>query len=249
MTEGFATPALAWQQATIERVETRSRTLKSFFLRPSSPFDHLAGQHVELRLTAPDGYQARRAYSIASAPGESEAIELGIDLLQNGEVSPYFHEVAAVGDEIEMRGPIGGHFIWRPEDGGPMLLVAGGSGIVPLLSIARHRARTGSAAPMLLLYSARTAADLAWGDELATFAGEGAGFQLAVTLTRETPANAAWLDRRIDSAMVRDCLERLPALPVRVYICGSNAFVGAAADGVIDAGVPPDIVRTERYGE
>ena len=251
MTEatGYDTPALVWQDATIMRIERRSTRLSSFFLRLSRPFDHRAGQHVEVRLTAPDGYAARRAYSIASAPGEGGMIELGIERLENGEVSPYFHEVAQAGDTVELRGPIGGHFVWSQGDSGPVLLVGGGSGVVPLLSIARQHAAVGSTVPMLLLYSARTAADLAYGDELAVLTGAAKGFELMVTLTREAPTAPGWFGRRIDRAMIEECLARLPAPPTRVFICGSNAFVNAAADGVVDAGVPAEIVRTERYGE
>lgn len=243
-----APQGLVWQKAKITAIERRSRTISSFFFRPERPFDFLAGQHVEVRLTAPDGYQARRAYSIASAPGAGEVIELGIDKLENGEVSPYFHEVVEIGDEIELRGPIGGHFIWREGEGGPLLLVGGGSGVVPLLSIARHRARTGTDAAMLLLFSARSRADMPFVEELEALAAKGDGFQLVETLTREKPVTPGVLDRRIDAAMVADCLKRLPGPPLRVYICGSNGFVNTAADGVIAAGVPAEIVRTERYG-
>lgn len=243
-----APQGLVWQSATITAIERRSRTISSFFFRPERPFDFIAGQHVEVRLTAPDGYQARRAYSIASAPGSGEAIELGIEKLEDGEVSPFFHEVAEVGDEIELRGPIGGHFIWREEEGGPLLLVGGGSGVVPLLSILRQRARIGSDAPMLLLFSARTRSDMAFVEELEGLAAKGTGFQLVETLTREKPARPGVFDRRIDAAMVADCLKRLPAPPLRVYVCGSNGFVNTAADGVIAAGVPAEAVRTERYG-
>jgi ferredoxin-NADP reductase len=243
-----APQGLAWQKATIMGIERRSRTVSSFFFRPERPFDFLAGQHVEVRLTAPDGYQARRAYSIASAPMTGDVIELGIEKLENGEVSPYFHEVAEIGDDVELRGPIGGHFIWREEEGGPLLLVGGGSGVVPLLSIVRHRARTGSAAPILLLFSARTRADMPFIEELEGIAAKAGGLQLVETLTRETPANPDVFSRRIDAAMIADCLKRLPGSPLRVYVCGSNGFVNTAADGVIAAGVPAEIVRTERYG-
>ncbi|RUW71226.1 FAD-binding oxidoreductase, partial [Mesorhizobium sp. M1E.F.Ca.ET.063.01.1.1] len=132
-------PQSPWQTATISRIEKRTPRVTSFWFQPSRPFTHLAGQHVDVRLTAPDGYQARRSYSIASAPEAGAGIELAIERLDDGEVSPFFHDVAAVGDEIELRGPLGGHFIWEASDGGPVLLVGGGSGVVPLMAMVRHR--------------------------------------------------------------------------------------------------------------
>src|SRR5206468_10076052 len=148
-----AAPA-RWHEAVIERIVHRTPRITSVFLR--APIGaHVAGQHVDVRLTAPDGYQAQRSYSIASAPG-TEAIELAIERLEHGEVSPFFHEVARPGDTVEVRGPIGGHFVWRAEDGGPILLIAGGSGIVPLMAIARHRATAALETIALLVYSART---------------------------------------------------------------------------------------------
>ncbi|TIT29198.1 MAG: oxidoreductase, partial [Mesorhizobium sp.] len=129
-----------WQTARIVRIEKRTPRVTSFFFKLSRPFVHQAGQHVDVRLTAPDGYQARRSYSIASAPESRGTIELAIERLEDGEVSPFFHEVAAIGDEIELRGPLGGHFIWSASDGGPILLVGGGSGVVPLMAMVRHRA-------------------------------------------------------------------------------------------------------------
>src|SRR5215472_10554512 len=132
-------PAVRWQTAVVKDIITRTPRIKSFILLPSRPFKFVAGQHVDVRLTAPDGYRATRAYSIASAPEDSPQIELAIERLEDGEVSPYFHEVVEIGDSIEFRRPLGGHFIWSKIDGGPLLLIGGGSGLVPLMAIIRHR--------------------------------------------------------------------------------------------------------------
>ncbi|TIS97147.1 FAD-binding oxidoreductase, partial [Mesorhizobium sp.] len=155
-----------WQTVTIRRIEKRTPRVTSFFLRPSRPFAYRAGQHVDVRLTAPDGYQARRSYSIASAPESGETIELAIERLEDGEVSPFFHEVAAVDDEVELRGPLGGHFVWSDSDGGPLLLVGGGSGVVPLMAMIRHRAARKSAVPAALVFSSRIWDEVIFRDEL-----------------------------------------------------------------------------------
>jgi len=153
----------SWQQAAIERIVVQTPRVKSFFLR--TPIErHVAGQHLDVRLTAEDGYHAQRAYSIASAPGD--AIELAIEELAEGEVSPYFHEVAQPGDTFEVRGPLGGHFVWNASDGGPVLLVGGGSGVAPLMAMARERNRAAPRVPMLLVYSSRTWEDVIFRDEL-----------------------------------------------------------------------------------
>ena len=184
-------PAARWTEARITRIERRTPRLSSVFLQAALA-PHVAGQHVDVRLTAPDGYQAQRSYSIASAPGAAE-IELAIERLDDGEVSPYFHEVAQPGDTIEVRGPIGGHFIWRPEDGGPVLLVAGGSGIAPLMAIARAWSSAAATTPMLLFYSARTWDDLVYRDELLAMATRTAAFTFVAATTRGPQAAAAGL--------------------------------------------------------
>ncbi len=201
-----------------------------------------------MRLTAPDGYRAQRSYSIASAPETTSHIELAIERLDDGEVSPFFHEVVEVGDEIELSEPIGGHFIWRAGDGGPVLLIGGGSGVVPFMSMARHRALAGSTAPMLLLFSARTRDDLLFGEELAQLRHRRDGFDLIATLTREPIPPDGVLKGRIDADMIAAALAKLPGKPKRVYICGSNPFVENAAQHAIDAGVEPGLIATERYG-
>ncbi len=163
-------------------------------------------------------------------------------------MSPFFHEVAEVGDEIELRGPLGGHFVWSVEDGGPLLLVGGGSGVAPLMSMIRHHAAQGSAPPALLLFSARTWDEIIFRNELLELDDRQAGFSVVFTLTRETARRPGDYSRRVDAAIMTDVLAMLPAAPKHVFICGSNPFVEAAADSVIAAGVPPSTIRTERYG-
>jgi ferredoxin-NADP reductase len=238
--------AARWTEARITRIERRTPRLTSVFLQAALA-PHLAGQHIDVRLTAPDGYQAQRSYSIASAPGDGE-IELAIERLDDGEVSPYFHEVAQPGDTIEVRGPIGGHFIWRPEDGGPVLLVAGGSGIAPLMAIARAWSGAMATTPMLLFYSARTWDDLVYRDELLAMAARTAAFTFVAATTRGRKARPEDFERRLDGPMLRDILGRWDRTPAHAYVCGSNAFVGTAADHLVGAGVPARLIRTERYG-
>jgi ferredoxin-NADP reductase len=239
---------LVWQPAVITRILPRTPRVSSFFLKPQTPLAHRAGQHVDIRLVAPDGYEARRGYSIASAPEAGAEIELAIERLENGEVSPFFHEVAEVGDEIEIRGPLGGHFVWSVGDGGPVLLVAAGSGIAPLMSMARHRAARGSTVPMLLLASARTRGDVIFRDELTALDATRTGFQFVTTLTRESAPGEGDFNRRIDAAMMADVLARVPEMPLLAFLCGSNAFVDAAAEALLAAGLSAETIRTERYG-
>jgi ferredoxin-NADP reductase len=222
--------------------------VKSFVFAPAAPFPFRAGQHVDVRLTAPDGYQTERSYSIASAPEQTNGIELAIERLDDGEVSPFFHDVAQVGDTIELRGPIGGHFVWSIEDGGPLLLLGGGSGVVPLMSMLRHRAAQGSRIPTLLLFSVRTWEDVIFRDELIALHDRNDGFKLALALTRDRPRREEDFGRRVDGAMIEKLLTRLPASPRHVFICGGNPFVEAAADGALQAGVSAPMIRTERYG-
>jgi len=207
----------------------------------------VAGQHVDVRLTAPDGYQAQRSYSIASAPGSGE-VELVIERLENGEVSPYFHEVAQPGDTIEVRGPIGGHFVWRAADGGPTLLVAGGSGVVPLMAITRDWLVTGTETPMLLAYSARTWEELVFRDELLDIQARQPNFTFIATTTRGSRHRPEDFDRRVDRALLREVLTRWNGTAHAVYICGSNAFVEAATTGLVLEAVPAERIRTERFG-
>jgi ferredoxin-NADP reductase len=202
---------------------------------------HVAGQHVDVRLTAEDGYQAQRSYSIASAP-ESPRLELTVEELPDGEVSPYLVEDAAVGDQFEVRGPIGGYFTWDASVGGPLLLVAGGSGVVPLMAMIRHRRAVGSDADARLLLSVKTRADIIYRDEL-----EASGAAVHVTLTREAPADWTGATGRIDLELLR-AVGPAPDAGVHVYVCGPTPFVEEAARLLVALGHPPQAVRTERFG-
>lgn len=238
----------AWSEARIVGVERLTPRVSAFTLTPAEPFAFRAGQHVDVRLTAPDGYQARRSYSIASAPETPHQIELAIEKLDDGEVSPFFHEVAEVGDAIEIRGPIGGHFVWSAADGGPLLLIGAGSGVAPLMAMLRHRAASGATIPTALLLAARARAEAPYVNELQKLAEAGDGFALTLALSRETELRAGEFGRRIDADIVAATLARLPAPPAHAFVCGSNAFVNAATEGLAAAGVPAATVRTERYG-
>ncbi len=237
-----------WQAATIAAIVPRTVRVTSYFFRLAAPFAFRAGQHVDVRLTAPDGYQAQRSYSIASAPEDGGDLELAIERLDDGEVSPYFHDVAMVGDTVELHGPIGGHFVWSVGDGGPLLLLGGGSGVVPLMAMIRHRAARGAGVPAILAYSARTWDEVIFRDELLALHDRRDGFDLVLAMTREAARRAVDQSRRIDAAMILDLLARLPQRPGRVFVCGSNPFVTAAADGLVEAGIPAAGIRIERYG-
>jgi len=238
---------IAWQEVAVTRIVEQTPTVKSFFLMPQRWTSFVAGQHVDVRLTAPDGYQAERSYSVGSAPGAPE-VELVIERLTEGEVSPFFHEVVMPGDAIEIRGPIGGHFVWRKEDGGPVLLVGGGSGVVPLMSMLRARAALAPDVPMALVYSARTVGDVIFRNEMLARAEAEPGFALHVAVTRETPADERFHAGRIDAALIGEVLAGLGGAPRHAYVCGSNPFVDAATGLLIDMGVRFETIRTERYG-
>jgi Flavodoxin reductases (ferredoxin-NADPH reductases) family 1 len=241
-----AAPALGWHEAVIERIEQRTPRVKSFFLRVAIA-PHEAGQHVDVRLTAPDGYAAQRSYSIASAPGD-DTLELVLERLDDGEVSTFLHDVAIPGDAIELRGPIGGHFIWRAELGGPLLLVGGGSGVVPLMSILRARAASDRDTEALLVYSSRTWDDLIFRDELLEMERTDPRFALVVTSTRELPRRAADLNARLDAERLRSILTGWGRTPEHVYVCGATAFVEVVTRALMTDGIPAERVRTERYG-
>jgi ferredoxin-NADP reductase len=247
MIDGGA-PGAEWQNATILDVLERTPRIKSFFLQLSAPFTHVAGQHVDVRLTAPNGYVAMRSYSIASSPSATAVIELAIERLPDGEVSPFFHDVARIGDDIELRGPLGGHFVWPGVTDTPVLLIGAGSGVAPLMAMVRQRSAAGQSIPTALLLSARTWCDVLFRDELLAVEKSGSGFSLTLTLTRELPMRQPDFGRRIDAAMVAGVAGRLPSAPGHVFICGSNAFVDVAADGALGAGLESTSIRTERYG-
>jgi ferredoxin-NADP reductase len=206
---------------------------------------HRAGQHVDVRLTAEDGYQAQRSYSIASAP-EDDSLVLTVERLDDGEVSPYLADELRPGDELELRGPIGGYFVWEEGSGGPLLLLAGGSGIVPFRSILRHRAAAGSSVPVRLLYSSRALDEVIYREELASLAA-GAEVDVRFTLTREWPEGWTGFRRRIDEELLREVAWSPEERPL-VYICGPTAFVETAASGLVGLGHEPSRIKTERFG-
>jgi ferredoxin-NADP reductase len=207
---------------------------------------HRAGQHADLRLTAPDGYQASRSYSIASAP-EDRPLAFTVERLEDGEVSPYLVDVMEPGDELELRGPVGGWFVWDADDGGPLLLVAGGSGIVPLMSMLRHRAARGSRVPVRLLVSARSLEDLIYREELDALAAAHDGLEVFVTLTRSVPPGWDGFARRIDRELLAEVAWPAAERP-HTYVCGPTSFVEVAADSLVALGHDAAQVRTERFG-
>ena len=225
-----------WQIATVVAIETETPRVKSFRLRLPMWMPHLAGQHYDVRLTAPDGYVAQRSYSIASSPLDMGEIELTIDRLADGEVSPYFHDVVREGDEVEVRGPFASYFVWRGIEPGPVVLVGGGSGVVPLMAMLRHRRRAVPEAEMRLLYSVRTAEDVIYADALDGDA--------TLTFTREPPSRWIGHTGRIDAALVGE----VAAGAMTAYVCGSNGFVETATELLLDAGLRPEWIRTERFG-
>jgi ferredoxin-NADP reductase len=239
---------ILWQKAIVEEIIHETPRAKTFRLRVDDRPPFRAGQHYDVRLTAPDGYQAQRSYSIASAPESEDVIDLTIEIIENGEVSPFFHQVVEVGDEIEMRGPIGGPFTWSSAEDGPLLLLAGGSGIVPLMSMLRHRRSAGSSVRTALVYSARTMIDVIYRDELDDFASRDSEVRSIITLTRETKASWNGVRGRVTARLIDDALAYLRSTSVRVFACGPDGFVEAAAALTLAAGVPFQSIRTERFG-
>ncbi len=247
---GGRTPAtlpVKWQIATVKDIKPETPRVKTFTLTLPDWMEHRPGQHYDVRLTAQDGYQAQRSYSIASEPERLGEIDLTVEYLEEGEVSAYMHEVLIPGDQIEVRGPIGGYFVWQASMGGPLLLVAGGSGIVPLMAMLRHRAAAGSTVPTRLLYSSRSLEDVIYLEELGSLASANTGLEVFHTLTRGQPTGWSGYSRRIDGQMLEEVLRPLGAA-TRVYICGPTPLVEAAANGLVQAGVPQTQVRTERFG-
>lgn len=242
-----------WQEATIERITVETPTVKSFVLRPRVFQSFFAGQHVDIRLTAPDGYEAHRSYSICSSPHSVGTIELAIEELPTGEVSPYFHEVAQVGDVVEMRGPFTTHFLWNPLTSGDVLLVGGGSGVAPLMSMVRERGYLNNAPRMTLVYSARSWRDVIFLHELLEHERKQRGFRLYFCITRDTSSppdeRSADFVKRLDAVSVRKVLDDLQTLPQTSFVCGNNSFVGSVADALVLSGLSASTIRTERYGE
>jgi ferredoxin-NADP reductase len=238
--------AAGWRPAALAEIRTETASAKTLLLDAGDWPGHRAGQHVDVRLTAEDGYQAQRSYSIASPP-EEQMVALTVVRFADGEVSPYLVDEMRPGDELELRGPIGGWFVWDAHDGGPLLLVAGGSGLVPLMAMLRHRHAVASTVPARLLVSARSADDLLYSGELAELAEADDGFELLATLTREAPAGWTGFTRRIDREMLAEVAWD-PGELARTFVCGPTAFVEAAAEALVGLGHDPALVKTERFG-
>ena len=238
---------LEWQISTVTRVKQENQNVKTFTLSLPNWMPHKAGQHYDVRLTAPDGYQAQRSYSIASNPEQKGEIELTVERLEEGEVSTYLHDVLIVGDQVELRGPIGGYFVWEANLGGPLFLVAGGSGIVPLMAMIRHRHAVGSNVPTRLLYSSRSYDDIIYRDELGTLQEAHSGLEVFHTLTRGIPPNWEGYQRRIDLPMLEEVIKPFGNQLI-AYICGPTTLVEGVANGLVKLGITPEHVRTERFG-
>ena len=239
--------AHAWQLATVTAIKAETPHVKTFTLRLLQWQPHLAGQHYDLRLTAEGGYQAARSYSIASPPEQTGEIELTVEIIPDGEVSGYLSEGVAVGDQLEVRGPTGGYFGWRGEAAAPpLLLVGGGSGVVPLMAMLRHRQRVGLRTPAVLLFSVRTPEEVIYQAELEALAKDDS-FMLLLDYTRQAPPGWAGYQRRIDAPMLAEVVARFQ-LPPQAFVCGPTGLVEAVANGLLAAGLPAESILTERFG-
>ena len=239
-------PAIAWLSAEVRGIVVETPRVKTIRLDVADWPRHLPGQHVDVRLTAEDGYQAQRSYSIASPP-EEDGIALTVERLEDGEVSTFLTDELRAGDRLELRGPLGGYFTWTVEGGGPLALVAGGSGIVPLMAMVRHRAARGSHVATHLLCSWRTAEDVIYGDELERLAATRDGLEVTHTLTRGAPAGWRGPARRIDRELLSERLPPPEARPL-AYVCGPTPMVESVATLLVSLGHAPERIRTERFG-
>jgi ferredoxin-NADP reductase len=237
---------LAWQLGEVTELVRETPRVGTLHLQVPEWPGHLAGQHVDVRLTAEDGYQAQRSYSIASAP-EEPRVGITVERLEDGEVSPYLVGELKVGDKLELRGPIGGYFVWRSGDARPLLLIAGGSGVVPLMAMLRHRALVGDRSPARLLYSSRSYEEIIYRTELERLGAAGDGLTVAHTLTRERPAGWKGYTRRIDREMMSEVAWPKEQSPL-VFVCGPTSFVESASGLLVDFGYDPSWIKTERFG-
>lgn len=238
---------LEWQAGTLTAIRPETRETKSFTFALPKWMVHKPGQHYDVRLTAPDGYQTERSYSIASPPERVGELELTVERIADGEVSPYLHDVLVPGDQLEVRGPIGGYFVWEVALGGPLLLVGGGSGVVPLMAMLRHRAAQHATLPARLLYSSRSVDDVIYRDELDGLARSDAAFEVFYTFTRQPPAGWTGYRRRIDAAMLGEVIKPFDKR-ARVYVCGPTLLVEAVANALVQMQIPIEQIRTERFG-
>jgi ferredoxin-NADP reductase len=237
---------LSWLLAELVELVPETPRVFSLVLEVPGWAGHRPGQHVDVRLTAEDGYQAQRSYSIAT-PAEGERLVLTVEKLEDGEVSPFLTEELRPGDRFELRGPIGGYFVWNGSAHGPLQLVAGGSGVVPLMAMLRHRAADGITVPATLLFSSRTLDDVIYREELDRLAAADSALIVAHTLTRSQPDGWQGYTRRLDGEMLAEVFGLADAAAT-AYVCGPTSFVEVAADGMVGLGYEPDRVRTERFG-
>jgi ferredoxin-NADP reductase len=238
---------LNWQSGEVIATQVETEQTKSLTLAVPEWMEHRPGQHVDVRLTAEDGYQAERSYSIASPPEEKQRLTLTIERIDDGEVSPYLVDELQVGDKLELRGPIGGYFVWEASLGGPLLLLGGGSGIVPLMAMIRHRLAAGSKVPTRLLYSSRSVDDVIYRAELERLQSLDATLEVIYTLTRTQPPGWMGYSRRIDNNLLREVAWPPEQRPL-TYVCGPTQFVETAATGLLSLGYEAGHIKTERFG-
>lgn len=241
-----STRRLEWQLAEVRDVLVETYRVKTLLLEPARPLGHQPGQHIDVRLTADDGYQAQRSYSISSAP-EDKLLSLTVERVADGEVSPYLVDVLRVGDRLQLRGPIGGHFVWTSDTHQPLCLIAGGAGVTPLMAMLRHRDKGRRLAPALLIYSARSLADVIYRDELDAMARRDENLSVVYALTREQPKDWPGHRGRIDKtllAMTCSPVSRMPA----IYVCGPTSFVESVSGFLVELGFDALCIKTERFG-
>jgi ferredoxin-NADP reductase len=239
--------AIRWQVATVAALHDETPRVKTISLNVPGWSGHRPGQHVDIRLTAEDGYQAERSYSIASPSTDQPQIELTVERVMDGEVSPFLHDELILGDRFEVRGPIGGYFVWDAAAADPLLLIAGGSGIVPLMAMIRQRARVASRAPCTLLFSSRTPEDVIYATELDQLAARNDGLRVVYTFTRVQPPGWTGYARRIDMNMIGETLESTGRM-AQAFVCGPTPLVESAAQALVGLGLSPGQVKTERFG-
>jgi ferredoxin-NADP reductase len=239
--------ALRWQIGTVTEIQQETPRAKTFTISLPDWTAHRAGMHYDIRLTAPDGYQTQRSYSIASEPERRGVVELTVERIEGGEVSPYLHDVVREGDQIELRGPIGGYFVWDVGLGGPLFLVGGGSGVVPLMAMIRHRVAAQASIQTRLLYSVRAPDDVLYTSELQQLQDHGEGVQITYTYTRQAPQGWTGYHRRIDRPMLKEVAGQLEA-GVRPYVCGPTLLVESVANNLLDLGIQAGRIRVERFG-
>jgi ferredoxin-NADP reductase len=238
---------LDWEMATATTLRRETPRVLTIGFEVPSWRGHLAGQHVDVRLTADNGYQAERSYSLASAAGSASRIEITVERIDDGEVSSFLTEDLAIGDSIELRGPIGGYFTWDPESSSPLMLIGGGSGVVPLMSMLKTRYNSRSKAPARLLYSSRTAEDIIYKDELDRLVASCDGFRLTQTLTRGAPGGWQGERRRLDREMLA-AHGLPPSERPQIFVCGPTLFVETVANELLSLGHAESAIKTERFG-